>query len=126
MYVQDIARGLEHVVAKGQAEGIYNFAGGQERQNIDTVRAICSILDKLRPDAAPYAASIAHVTDRPGHDARYAMSSDSVNALFGWVPETSFEEGLERTVRWYLENGEWMDYIRNRGYSVQRIGGIKE
>ena len=125
MYVGDVARGLEHVVAQGKAEGIYNFAGGQERQNIDTVKTICVILDKLVPKQESYAESIVHVTDRPGHDARYAMSSENVGHVFGWKPETTFEEGLEKTVRWYIENGSWMDYIRNRGYSIQRIGGAK-
>ncbi|MBY5559234.1 dTDP-glucose 4,6-dehydratase [Rhizobium leguminosarum] len=123
MYVGDVAQGLEHVVAQGKVGGIYNFAGGQERRNIDTVKSICAILDKLVPKQVSYAESVTHVADRPGHDARYAMSSENVEHLFGWKPETTFEEGLAKTVRWYLENGSWMDYIRNRGYSIQRIGG---
>jgi dTDP-glucose 4,6-dehydratase len=122
LYVGDIARGLERVVAEGKSGGIYNFAGGQERKNIDTVGGICAILDSLAPKASPYREAITHVQDRPGHDQRYAMSSATAGRLFGWTPEKNFETGLRATVAWYLENAEWLDAIRNAGYAVKRIG----
>lgn len=125
MYVGDLARGLERVAAEGKAGGIYNFAGDQERKNIDTVTGICGILDRLAPGKTAYSDKITYVTDRPGHDQRYAMSSEVVEKLFGWTPDTNFQNGLESTVAWYLANNDWLNVIQNRGYSIQRIGGGK-
>ena len=122
MFVGDIARGLMHVVRDGQSGGIYNFAGGHERRNLDTVTAICASLDRLAPRNTEYSTAIAHVTDRPGHDMRYAMSSALVGRLFGWKPLTDFESGLELTVRWYLDNASWVQRLKARGYAGQRLG----
>jgi dTDP-glucose 4,6-dehydratase len=122
MFVGDIAGGLEQVVRHGQAGGVYNFAGSQERENIKTVHAICGLLDGLVPRKRPYAEAIQYVTDRPGHDLRYAMSHALVEKLLGWKPQTGFERGLETTVRWYLDNEAWISHIKARGYAVERLG----
>jgi dTDP-glucose 4,6-dehydratase len=122
MFVGDIAGGLEQVVRHGQAGGVYNFAGSQERENIKAVNAICALLDGLVPRKRPYAEAIQYVTDRPGHDLRYAMSHALVENLLGWKPQTGFERGLETTVRWYLENEAWIKHIKSRGYAGERLG----
>jgi dTDP-glucose 4,6-dehydratase len=122
MFVADVARGLMHVVRNGQAGGIYNFAGGHERRNIDAVKAICASLDRLVPRNLEYSTAIQYVTDRPGHDMRYAMSSALVERLFGWKPLTDFQNGLETTVRWYLDNQSWVQRVKARGYAGKRLG----
>jgi dTDP-glucose 4,6-dehydratase len=122
MFVGDIAAGLEQVVRHGLAGGVYNFAGSQERENIHTVNAICTLLDSLVPRKLPYADAIKYVTDRPGHDLRYAMSYAEVENLLGWKPQTGFERGLEATVRWYLDNEAWITHIKSRGYAGERLG----
>jgi dTDP-glucose 4,6-dehydratase len=122
MFVGDIAGGLEQVVRHGRAGGVYNFAGSQERENIKAVNAICELLDGLVPRKRPYAEAIQYVTDRPGHDLRYAMSHALVENLLGWKPQTGFERGLEATVRWYLENEAWISHIKARGYAGERLG----
>ncbi|HKI99145.1 MAG TPA: dTDP-glucose 4,6-dehydratase [bacterium] len=122
MYVEDLAGGLARVVAQGRPSAIYNFSGGQERQNIDTVRGICRLLDRLAPGEQPREAAIVFVTDRPGHDFRYAMSHARVSTELGWTPQTGFAEGLERTVGWYLEHLDWIEQVQGRGYRQERIG----
>jgi len=122
MYVGDIAKGLEQVVRHGKSGGVYNFAGSQERENIHTVNAICALLDQLVPGKRPYAEAIKYVTDRPGHDLRYAMSYAEVEGLFGWKPATGFEQGLAATVKWYLDNEAWISHIKARGYAGERLG----
>lgn len=122
MFVGDLVRGLEHVARSGRAGGIYNFAGGDERRNVDTVRAICELLDRCVPRETAYATAIRYVDDRPGHDMRYAMSSAAVEELFGWRPAVDFAGGLERTIRWYLDNLDWVERIRQKGYASERIG----
>lgn len=122
MFVGDLARGLEQVIQGGESGGVYNFAGGEERRNIDTVKELCSVLDRLAPRGGPYAEAIRFVEDRPGHDMRYAMSNAKVERLFGWRPEVSFSAGFEATIRWYLDNSEWMARILEKGYVNRRIG----
>jgi dTDP-glucose 4,6-dehydratase len=122
MFVGDVARGLVDVVRRGQAGGIYNFAGGQERRNIEAVTAICDNLDRLAPREVKYHTGIAYVADRPGHDARYAMSSELVGRLFGWKPLTDFQTGLAATTKWYLENEGWMRRMKAKGYAGERLG----
>jgi dTDP-glucose 4,6-dehydratase len=122
MFVGDVARGLMQVVRHGRAGGIYNFAGGHERMNLDTVKAICANLDRLVPRNSEYSTAIAYVADRPGHDMRYAMSSAEVERLFGWKPMTDFHNGLEMTVRWYLDNADWVRRLKARGYAGERLG----
>lgn len=122
MYVDDLARGLEDVVSRGQAGEIYNFAGRDERNNIDTVKLLCGRLDKAAPRKGLHEAAITFVPDRPGHDFRYAMSIDKVRRVFGWSPEVGFDQGLSATVSWYLNNRDWWQAVLDRGYSAQRIG----
>ena len=122
MYVEDLVRGLECVVERGSSGHVYHFAGGEERCNLDTVRMICAELDRLRPNSNRYESGITFVTDRPGHDLRYAMSADKATRIFGWKPTTRFEDGLGATVAWYLANDDWCRAVLARGYDVERIG----
>jgi dTDP-glucose 4,6-dehydratase len=122
MYVSDLADGLECVVRKGRTGDIYNFAGCDERCNLDTVKLICATLNQLRPAAGGYESRIAFVKDRPGHDFRYAMSIAKVERAFGWKPSKPFALGLSETVAWYLANDAWCQSVLERGYNVARIG----
>jgi dTDP-glucose 4,6-dehydratase len=122
LYVEDLVRGLEGVVAQAQPGEVYNFAGGDEWKNIDTVRAICARLDEKAPAARSYLEGIKLVADRPGHDLRYAMASEKVGRLLGWRPQVRFAEGLAQTVTWYLDNRGWWEDVIQRGYAPVRIG----
>tara|TARA_R110002073_G_scaffold139020_4_gene288890 strand:+ start:13156 stop:14238 length:1083 start_codon:yes stop_codon:yes gene_type:complete len=110
LFVEDHVAGLLAAAAVGTPGQKYNFGGNAERRNIDLVHRLCSQLDEARPrpDGQPYARQIAHVTDRPGHDLRYAVNADRSRDSLGWTPQTSFEEGMARTVHWYLSNGDWL------------------
>lgn len=127
MYVGDLARGLASVVTQGQPGEVYNFAGCDECRNIDTVRQLCSHLDRLTAIAIPYESTINFVADRPGHDFRYAMSIDKVKRVLGWEPQVRFSDGLPSTIAWYLDNKGWWQAILERGYGATRIGlrGVK-
>jgi dTDP-glucose 4,6-dehydratase len=122
MYVLDLARGLQMVVERGLPGQIYNFAGCDECANLETVRRLCGHLDLLAPAARPYSEQIHFVTDRPGHDLRYAMAIDKVERELGWSPQMKFADGLLATIRWYLDNRPWWQAIRQRGYGATRIG----
>lgn len=122
MYVGDLARGLEAVVTQGTGGEIYNFAGCDELTNLETVRRLCGHLDRLTPALKPYAELIQFVTDRPGHDLRYAMAIDKVKRELGWEPQLKFVDGLPATIQWYLKNKPWWQTIRSRGYGATRIG----
>lgn len=122
LYVGDLARGLECVVDAGECGQVYNFAGGHELSNIETVTMLCGEMDRLMPVPQPYRGLIEFVQDRPGHDARYAMASEKSLKAFGWRPETLFPAGLSATVRWYLDNATWSQAVLGRGYETKRIG----
>lgn len=124
LYVDDHARALQTVFEKGQPGETYNVGGDSERTNIEVVKAICGILDRLRPraDGQGYAEQITFVTDRPGHDQRYAIDASKIAADLGWTPSVSFEQGIAQTVRWYLENQSWWEDILNARYATQRLG----
>jgi dTDP-glucose 4,6-dehydratase len=122
MYVGDLARGLASVVTHGEPGEVYNFAGCDECRNIDTVRQLCRHLDRLAAAARPYESSITFVTDRPGHDFRYAMAIDKVRRALGWEPRMQFSEGLPSVIAWYLDNKAWWQSILERGYGGARIG----
>ncbi len=122
LYVDDLAMGLERVVKSGEDGGVYNFSGGDERKNIDTVTELCGLLDELAPAHDTYSDAITYVKDRPGHDMRYAMSNALVGDRFGWTPTTSFADGLRTTVAWYLDNRDWTKRIAAKGYDLKRIG----
>ena len=122
LYVEDHADALLLVVEKGAVGRSYNIGGENERRNIDLVRTICEILDRKRPKAAPYADQIPFVTDRPGHDARYAIDPSRIRDELGWRPSVTVEQGLERTVQWYLDNEAWWQPLLTRSGVGQRLG----
>ncbi|CAN0575868.1 unnamed protein product, partial [Ectocarpus sp. 12 AP-2014] len=104
LYVEDHADALLTVVQKGALGRSYNIGGENERTNLELVKTLCDILDRLKPGAAPYCDQITFVTDRPGHDARYAIDPTRIREELGWRPSVTVEEGLEKTVQWYLDN----------------------
>ena len=123
LYVEDHADALLLVLEKGQSGRSYNIGGENERRNIDLVRTICAILDRKRPKTnGSYADQIRFVSDRPGHDARYAIDPTRLREELGWRPSVTVEEGLERTVEWYLENEPWWRALQNRHGVGERLG----
>lgn len=120
LYVDDHARALCRVLAEGRVGETYAIGGHCERQNIDVVRAICEVLEELSPTkpqgVARYDDLIAFVTDRPGHDRRYAIDASRIQRDLGWVPQETFVSGLRKTVRWYLDNPVWVAHIRDGSY----------
>ncbi|MDB5659511.1 MAG: dTDP-glucose 4,6-dehydratase [Cypionkella sp.] len=122
LYVEDHADALLLVVEKGALGRSYNIGGENERRNIDLVKTICAILDKKRPKSAPYAEQITYVTDRPGHDARYAIDPSRIRDELGWRPSVTVEEGLEKTVQWYLDNEAWWKPLQARAGVGVRLG----
>jgi dTDP-glucose 4,6-dehydratase len=122
LYVEDHAAALLAVLARGEVGRTYAIGGEAEQSNIDLVRTICAILDARRPGNRPYAEQIAFVADRPGHDRRYAIDPARVRDELGWRPSVSLQEGLERTVDWYLANEGWWRELQNRAGVGQRLG----
>ena len=123
LFVEDHARALWLIDRKGKVGETYNIGGRNERTNLQVVRAICRILDELRPKASgSYADQITFVTDRPGHDLRYAIDADKLRSELGWEPREDFDSGLKLTVKWYLENDWWWRPIREGKYSGERLG----
>jgi len=122
LYVEDHADALLLVVQKGAVGRSYNIGGENERRNIDLVRTICALLDEMAPKATPYADQITFVTDRPGHDARYAIDPSRIRDELGWRPSVTVEEGLRRTVRWYLDNESWWRPLLTRQGVGERLG----
>lgn len=121
LYVEDHARALDLIVAKGQPGETYNVGGRNERRNIDVVRRICAVLDDLVPAERPREELIRFVTDRPGHDARYAIDATRLETELGWRAQEDFDSGIEKTVRWYLDNEWWWRPLRDR-YDGERLG----
>ncbi|MFM8259984.1 MAG: dTDP-glucose 4,6-dehydratase [Vulcanococcus sp.] len=125
LYVDDHADALLLAATQGELGRSYCVGGHGERTNKQVVEVICSLLDQLRPAGAPHAHLITPVTDRPGHDRRYAIDPGRITSELGWQPRHSFEAGLEATVRWYLEQQAWCTRVRDRaGYDGERIGTI--
>jgi len=122
LYVEDHAEALLAVLDGGAPGRSYNIGGNREVSNIELVRAICSILDDLRPIEGSYADLISFVTDRPGHDFRYAIDASRIAGELGWQPATSLEDGLRRTVEWYLGNDHWWQGVQTRADFGKRIG----
>ena len=122
LYVQDHAEALYCVLASGSIGETYNIGGNNERQNIELVRFVCKLMDELFPSEQPYSELITFVTDRPGHDMRYAINSTKIRDKLGWEPKEDFESGFRKTVMWYLENQNWMDRILSGDYKLERIG----
>lgn len=124
LYVEDHARALDIIAERGRIGETYNVGGRNERRNIDVVRRICTLLDAMRPEGGPHERLIEFVTDRPGHDARYAIDATKLETELGWKAEETFDTGIEKTVRWYLENEWWWAPLR-KGYDGQRLGLLK-
>ena len=122
LYVEDHADALLLVLEKGRVARSYNIGGENEARNIDLVGMICNLMDEMRPDGAPHARLITFVTDRPGHDARYAIDPARIRNELGWRPSVTLEEGLRRTVRWYLDNATWWQPLLDRQGVGQRLG----
>lgn len=124
LYVEDHARGLVLAATRGRPGERYNLGGRAERRNIEVVQAICALMDELAPRAGgvPHAALITHVADRPGHDQRYAIDSAKAERELGWRPSVAFEEGLRRTVAWYLARQAWWRDVLSGGYRGERLG----
>lgn len=122
LYVEDHADALLLVLEKGALGRSYNIGGENEARNIDLVKSICAILDRMRPKDAPYADQITYVQDRAGHDMRYAIDPARIRKELGWRPSVTLEEGLEKTVTWYLENEEWWRALQARDGVGTRLG----
>ncbi|MEA3291268.1 MAG: dTDP-glucose 4,6-dehydratase [Pseudomonadota bacterium] len=124
LYVDDHARALVKIMLEGTPGRSYNVGGNEERTNLEVVNAVCSILDELRPAANGQLHSllIEHVTDRPGHDHRYAIDATRIRDELGWEPAESFESGMRKTVAWYLDNQRWVDTVLEGNYAGERLG----
>jgi dTDP-glucose 4,6-dehydratase len=122
LYVEDHARALVTVLRQGKIGEVYNIGGNAERRNIDVVHGICALLDGLLPKSGPHADLIDFVTDRPGHDLRYAIDSAKIRRELGWQPQENFDSGLEKTVRWYLDNKGWWERVLSGAYRTERLG----
>jgi dTDP-glucose 4,6-dehydratase len=122
--VEDHCRAIRAVLARGTPGEVYNVGGDCERTNLEVVRTISAIVDRLRPAAANRrcASLIRFVPDRPGHDRRYAIDAGKVRERLGWTPRESFESGLEHTVRWYLDHRAWVERITSGKYRRERLG----
>ena len=126
LFVEDHARALDLIVSKGRIGEKYNVGGRNERRNIDVVRSICGLLDRLHPAVRPHDQLITYVTDRPGHDQRYAIDATKLEGELGWRALESFDTGIEKTVRWYLDNEWWWRPLRDKVYAGERLGLLKQ
>lgn len=131
LYVGDHARALFKVVTEGEVGETYNIGGHNEKQNIEVVRTLCTLLEELAPENPHslasgredgFASLITFVTDRPGHDARYAIDASKIERELGWVPEETFDSGLRKTVQWYLDNEAWWQRVLSGDYQLTRLG----
>ena len=118
LYVEDHCEALRLVVDRGEPGSVYNVGGNCEKTNMEVVRTICRVLDDMKPDSphVPHHALMRFVKDRPGHDRRYAIDSRKIERELGWRPRESFETGLLKTIRWYLDNTAWVESIRTGEY----------
>ncbi|MDL7924189.1 GDP-mannose 4,6-dehydratase [Escherichia coli] len=116
LYVEDHARALYTVVTEGKAGETYNIGGHNEKKNIDVVFTICDLLDEIVPKEKSYREQITYVTDRPGHDRRYAIDAEKIGRELGWKPQETFESGIRKTVEWYLSNTKWVDNVKSGAY----------
>jgi dTDP-glucose 4,6-dehydratase len=124
LYVEDHAKALHLILTKGRPGETYNVGGRNERTNLEVVRAICGVLDKVHPVGSPHDRDIVYVTDRPGHDHRYAIDASKLESELGWQAEETFISGLTKTVSWYLDNDWWWRPLREQVYTGERIGLI--
>jgi dTDP-glucose 4,6-dehydratase len=126
LYVEDHAKALHLIASKGRLGEKYNVGGRNERTNIDVVKRICALLDRYRPKAEPHESLITYVTDRPGHDARYAIDATRLETELGWKALENFDTGIDKTVQWYLENEWWWRPLRDKVYSGERLGTLEK
>jgi dTDP-glucose 4,6-dehydratase len=124
LFVEDHARALHLIAVKGRLGEKYNVGGANERSNIDVVRGICALMDRLSPSGRAHERLITFVEDRPGHDHRYAIDATKVESELGWRAQETFETGLEKTVRWYLDRRDWWEPLREGVYRGERLGLI--
>jgi dTDP-glucose 4,6-dehydratase len=126
LFVEDHCEAIRTVLERGRVGEVYNIGGNCERANLDVVRSICGIVDRLRPTLphAPCSSLIQYVRDRPGHDRRYAIDAGKIKAELGWSPRHDFADGLEKTVGWYLDNPAWVERVTSGKYQRQRLGLI--
>ncbi|USD60276.1 dTDP-glucose 4,6-dehydratase [Vibrio sp. SCSIO 43140] len=126
LFVEDHARALYKVVTEGVVGETYNIGGHNEKANIEVVKTVCALLEELVPNkpqgVAHYQDLITYVTDRPGHDVRYAIDASKIERELGWTPEETFESGIRKTVEWYLNNREWWSRVLDGSYSRERLG----
>ena len=122
LYVEDHAKALCLILEKGRLGETYNVGGRNERTNLEVVKGICTALDQLSPEGAPHDRYITYVTDRPGHDHRYAIDATKLESELGWRAEETFATGLSKTVQWYLNNESWWSPLRTGVYRGERIG----
>jgi len=137
LYVEDHARALYKVIAEGKTGETYNIGGHNEKQNIEVVKTICSILNELVPasknltiqklprNIQRYENLITFVQDRPGHDRRYAIDASKIQRELGWEPQETFESGMRKTVQWYLDNSQWCQNVKEGGYRRSRLGALE-
>ena len=130
LHVEDHARALRLVLEEGVPGEVYNIGGHNEKQNIEVVKTICSILDELVPQhpngIGKYEELITYVTDRPGHDQRYAIDAGKIERELGWTPSETFESGIKKTLQWYLDNQTWCDRVKDGSYQGERLGVVGE
>jgi len=124
LYVDDHVEALKVVLEKGVPGETYNIGGICELTNLEVVTSICAILDKHQPDGAPHEQLIEYVTDRPGHDYRYAMNTSKIRAELGWEPSETFTTGIAKTVQWYIDNPAWWQAILDGSYRLERLGQV--
>jgi dTDP-glucose 4,6-dehydratase len=122
LYVEDHARALILVATTGKIGETYNIGGHNEKQNIEVVKTICTILDELVPKETKYQEQITYVADRPGHDMRYAIDASKIEKELGWKPQETFESGIRKTVKWYLEHQIWCNNVQDGSYQRERLG----
>jgi len=122
LFVEDHATALLAVAERGRIGESYNIGGNAEAENIAIVRRICALMDEMHPEGGPHERLISFVTDRPGHDFRYAIDAGKIRDELGWQPSVTLDEGLRRTVRWYLDNRDWWQAIQARGHKLERLG----
>lgn len=122
LHVEDHARALALVLEKGRLGETYNIGGNAERMNLHVVQTICAFMDREHPQHAPHERLIEYVTDRPGHDLRYAINAEKIRRELGWTPRETFESGMESTLRWFMDHKLWWQAIRARAYDGRRLG----
>ena len=122
LYVDDHARALVLCAIQGEVGETYNIGGHNEKQNIEVIYALCDALDEIRPKDSSYREQIAYVTDRPGHDMRYAIDASKIESELGWRPQESFESGIKKTIQWYLGNEVCCQHVQDGSYQRERLG----